>query len=131
MTLEPELLTEFDRYCRQGWFATRSEAMRQILREKLTASTWELDAGEAVATLTLVYDHHRTHLAEKLIEIQHDHSERIISSLHVHLDHDTCLEVIVLRGKGKELEHLASALRGLKGIHSANLVLAGTLSHHS
>src|SRR5205823_9761915 len=112
MTLEPELLTDFDRYCEQGQFATRSEAMRQILREKLTASAWQSDAEDAVATLTLVYDHHRTQLAQKLLELQHDHSERVISSMHVHLDHDTCLEVIVLRGKASELEQLASALRG-------------------
>jgi CopG family transcriptional regulator, nickel-responsive regulator len=129
MTLEPELLIDFDRYCDQGKFATRSEAMRQILREKLTASAWQSDAEDAVATMTLVYDHHRTQLAQKLLELQHDHSESVISSMHVHLDHDTCLEVIVLRGKASELEKLASALRGLKGIHSGNLVLAGTLSH--
>jgi CopG family nickel-responsive transcriptional regulator len=131
MTVEPELLADFDRYCQQGKFATRSEAMRQILREKLTASAWQSDAEDAVATLTLVYDHHRTQLAQKLLELQHDHSKQVISSMHVHLDHDTCLEVIVLRGKASELEQLASALRGLKGIHSGNLVLAGALSHSS
>jgi CopG family nickel-responsive transcriptional regulator len=131
MTIEPELLAEFDRYCEQGQFATRSEAMRQILREKLTASAWETGAEDAVATLTLVYDHHKTQLSQKLLELQHGHGERVISSMHVHLDHDLCLEVIVLRGKANELQDLASALRGLKGIHSGNLVLAGSMAHSS
>src|SRR5262249_51166587 len=124
MTLEPELLAEFDRYCEQGQFVTRSEAIRQLLREKLTVTAWESGAEDAVATLTLVYDHHRTHLTEKLLELQHEHCDCIISSMHVHLDHDTCLEVIVLRGRSSQLQQLASALRGLKGIHSGNLVLA-------
>lgn len=129
MTLEPELLSDFDRYCNEGQFATRSEAMRQLLREKLTASAWEQDARDAVATLTLVYDHHRTLLSQKMLELQHEHGDCVISSMHVHLDHNTCLEVIVLRGQSSKLQQLAFALRGLKGIHSANLVLAGTGSH--
>ena len=112
VSLESELLERFDRYCRDGRFATRSEAIRQLLRQTLTRQAWADDAADAAATLTLVYDHHRTNLTEKLLELQHRHTDRVVSTMHVHLDHDNCLEVIVLRG--------------LKGIHKGELVLATT-----
>src|SRR6266567_2142606 len=71
VSLESDLLEQFDRYCNEGRFATRSEAIRQLLRDTLTTHAWESDAQDAAATLTLVYDHHRTHLAEKLMDLQH------------------------------------------------------------
>jgi CopG family nickel-responsive transcriptional regulator len=126
VSLEADLLEEFDRYCQEGCFATRSEAIRQLLREALTAHAWESDAQDAAATLTIVYDHHRTHLAERLLELQHRHPDRVVSTMHVHLDHDNCLEVIVLRGRAGALQKMASELRGLKGIHKGQLVLAKT-----
>jgi len=126
VSLEADLLEQFDRYCQAGRFATRSEAIRQLLREKLTSHAWSSDARDATATLTLVYDHHRTRLSEQLLELQHRHADAVVSTLHVHLDHDTCLEVIVLRGRAGDLEQLAAGLRGLKGIHKGELVLAAT-----
>jgi CopG family nickel-responsive transcriptional regulator len=126
VSLEGELLERFDRYCREGKYPTRSEAIRQLLREKLTVDAWEADAEDAAATLTLVYDHHKTHLAEKLLELQHEHSEMVVSTMHIHLDHDNCLEVIVLRGRAVDLRKMAAELRGLKGIRRAELVLAAT-----
>ena len=126
VSLEAELLEQFDRYCREGRFATRSEAVRQLLRDTLTSHSWAADAEDAAATLTLVYDHHKTHLAEKLLELQHRHNERVVSTMHVHLDHDHCLEVIVLRGRATALQEMAAELRGLKGIRKGQLVLAST-----
>ena len=126
ISLEADLLEQFDRYCEEGKFATRSEAIRQLVRETLTAHAWESDAQQAAATLTIVYDHHRTHLAERLLEIQHRNTSMIVSTMHVHLDHDNCLEVIVLRGPAGTLQKMASELRGLKGIHKGQLVLAKT-----
>ena len=126
VSLEDDLLEQFDRYCKESEYATRSEAIRQLLREKLTEHAWESDSHDAVATLTLVYDHHRTNLSEKLLELQHEHADMVVSTMHVHLDHDNCLEVIVLRGRAGALQHMASALRGLKGIHRGQLVLART-----
>jgi CopG family nickel-responsive transcriptional regulator len=126
VSLEADLLEQFDRYCREGRFATRSEAVRQLLRETLTSHSWAADAEDAAATLTLVYDHHKTHLAEKLLELQHRHNDRVVSTLHVHLDHDHCLEVIVLRGRATALQEMAAELRGLKGIRKGQLVLAST-----
>jgi CopG family nickel-responsive transcriptional regulator len=126
VSLESDLLARFDRYCEEGRFATRSEAVRQLLRQTLTTRAWADDAEDAAATLTLVYDHHRTHLAEKLLELQHRHARMVVSTMHVHLDHDNCLEVIVLRGRAGALQQMAAELRGLKGIHRGELVLATT-----
>src|SRR5579885_3042880 len=124
VSLEGALLGEFDRYVRDGKFATRSEAIRQLLRQTLTREAWDADAQEMTATLTLVYDHHKSNLVEKLIEVQHRHGEMVVATLHVHLDHDHCMEVIVLRGKGSRLRELAAELRGLKGVHKGELALA-------
>jgi CopG family nickel-responsive transcriptional regulator len=126
VSLEAELLEQFDRYCREGRFATRSEAVRQLLRDTLTSHAWASDAEDAAATLTLVYDHHRTHLTDKLLELQHRHNDQVVSTMHVHLDHDHCLEVIVLRGRATALQEMAAELRGLKGIRKGQLVLAST-----
>ena len=124
VSLESDLLAEFDRYCEVGRFATRSEAIRQLLRERLTHAAVDADAADVAASLTLVYDHHRSNLTDKMIEIQHAHADRVVSTMHVHLTHDLCMELIALRGPGAELQHLAAELCGLKGIHQAQLVIA-------
>jgi CopG family nickel-responsive transcriptional regulator len=127
VSLEGDLLEEFDRYCREGQYATRSEAIRQLLRERLTDQAWQADADDAAATLTLVYDHHRRNLTDRLVQLQHDHAGLVVATTHVHLDHDTCLEVIILRGRAGALEQVARDLRGLKGIYKAQLVLASSV----
>jgi CopG family nickel-responsive transcriptional regulator len=98
VSLERELLEQFDRYCQEGRFPNRSEAIRHLLRETLTNLAFEADAADAAASLTLVYDHHKTQLAERLLDLQHRHTELVVATTHVHLDHDTRLEVIILRG---------------------------------
>jgi CopG family nickel-responsive transcriptional regulator len=130
VSLEGDLLEQFDRFCQEGHYATRSEAIRQLLRETLTNHAWASDARDAAATLTLVYDHHRTRLTEKLVDLQHRHAELVVSTMHVHLDHDMCLEVIALRGKARALQEIAFELRGLKGIQKGQLVLAAAPSAH-
>jgi CopG family nickel-responsive transcriptional regulator len=124
VSLEADLLQEFDRYCKENRFATRSEAIRQLLRDALTGYAWDSDAGDAAATLTLVYDHHRTRLTDHLLELQHQHTDVVVASSHVHLDHDNCLEVIFLRGQARVLREFAAQLRGLKGIRKGQLVVA-------
>jgi CopG family transcriptional regulator, nickel-responsive regulator len=124
VSIEEELLEQFDSYCKENHFATRSEAIRQIFREKLTAEAWESDDHETAATLTIVYDHHRTNLADSLLHLQHEHTDLVVATTHVHLDHDNCLEVIILRGKAGELREIAAKLKGLKGIRQGQLVLA-------
>jgi len=124
VSLEQDLLDEFDRYIEQGKLATRSEAIRQLIREKLTSAAWASDAADVAASLTLVYDHHKTRLTDKMLDVQHAHADRVVATLHIHLNHDLCLEVIALRGPAADLQALAAELSGLKGIHQAQLVIA-------
>jgi CopG family nickel-responsive transcriptional regulator len=124
VSLESDLLNKFDRYCREGKFATRSEAMRRMIRDTLTRESWDADSSDMVGTLTLLFDHHRSQIRDQLVDIQHDHTDRVVSTLHVHLSHDICLEVIVLRGPANQLQALASQLRGIKGVLKGELVIA-------
>jgi CopG family transcriptional regulator, nickel-responsive regulator len=124
VSLEDDLLEQFDRYCKEQHFATRSEAIRQLLHDTLTTHAWASQCRDAAGTLTLVYDHHRAQLRNRLTKLQHDHTDLIVSAMHIHLTHDVCLEVIVLRGPATKLQTIASQLRGLKGIHKGELVMA-------
>lgn len=124
VSLEGELLEQFDRFCEEERYATRSEAIRQLLREKLTHRAWESDDQEVAGTLTLVYDHHRAQLRDRLLELQHQQTDLVVATLHAHLAHDLCLEVIVLRGPAGVLRSLAAAITGLKGIYKGELVMA-------
>ncbi len=124
VSIEESLLDGFDRYCKKEQFATRSEAVRQLIRDRLTAWSWEKGAAEVAGTLTLVYDHHRAQLIDRLTRIQHDHNDLIVSTTHIHLSHDLCLEVIILRGPANRVQKIASQLKGLKGIHKGELVIA-------
>jgi len=131
VSIESELLDRFDEFCRREHFATRSEAGRQILRNELTERAWESDAREVAGTLTLVYDHHRPQLRDRLNEVQHKHTDLVVATLHAHLTHDLCLEVIVLRGPASRLQQIASQLKGLKGIYKGELVMAsGEMGGH-
>lgn len=124
VSLEDDLLEKFDQFCTQQQYATRSEAIRQLLREKLTKEAWAGKSQDAAGTLTLVYDHHRPQLRNHLVKLQHDHHDLIVSTMHAHLTHDICLEVILLRGPSDQLQKIASQLRGLKGIFQGELVMA-------
>jgi CopG family nickel-responsive transcriptional regulator len=124
VSVENELLDRFDKFCQREHFATRSEAVRQLIRTQLTETAWESDATEAAGTLTLVYDHHRPQLRDRLNEVQHEHTDLVVSTLHAHLTHKLCLEVIVLRGPAGRLQQIASQLKGLKGIYKGELVMA-------
>jgi CopG family nickel-responsive transcriptional regulator len=124
VSVEDGLLERFDRYCREEQLATRSEAVRQLIREKLTERAWQTGSHEVVGTLTLVYNHHRPQLRDRLMEIQHENTDLVVSTLHTHLSHDVCLEVVVLRGQAGRLQKIASQLRGMKGIYKGELVMA-------
>ena len=124
VSLEDELLEQFDRYCQQQQYATRSEAVRQLIRDTLTRTAWQSRSKDAVGTLTLVYDHHRAQLGDRLTKLQHDHTDLIVSTLHTHLSHELCLEVIVLRGPADRLQAIASQIGGLKGVYKGELVMA-------
>ena len=124
ISLESDLLKSFDRFVEQGKFPTRSEAIRHLIHDALTRQAWQTDSNEAAATLTLVYDHHRTQVQQKLVQLQHDHADNVVATLHVHLDHDLCMEAIALRGRPDHLQKLARGLRGIKGVYKGELVMA-------
>ena len=115
VSVESDLMELFDKYCQQEQFATRSEAVRQLIRDMLTRRAWESGDQEVAGSLTLIYDHHRSQLRDQLVQLQHDNTELIVSTLHAHLTHDVCMEVIVLRGPAGKLQQIASRLKGLKG----------------
>lgn len=131
VSLEGDLLEEFDRYCAQEKVATRSEAVRQLIREFLTNRAWQSGSQDVAGTLTLVYDHHRPQLRDHLMNLQHDHTDLIVATMHVHLSHDVCMEVIILRGPAGKLQAIASRLKGLKGIFKGELVIGNAELAHS
>lgn len=116
VSLEESLLAQFDRVIARKGYTNRSEALRDLIRESLVREQWELGTEEAVGTLTLVYSHDVHELADKLTDLQHAHYRTIVSTLHVHLDPHHCLEVLVLRGKAKELKAIADRLIGTRGV---------------
>ena len=124
VSLESDLLERFDRYCDEHELATRSEAIRQLLHRALIDEAWTGAEGEAVATLTLVYDPHRPGLVQELMDARHDRPWLVNSTLHVHLTQSLCLEVVVLRGPAAKLRAMAARLGGLKGVRCSDLSVA-------
>jgi CopG family nickel-responsive transcriptional regulator len=116
VSLDEALLAQFDRVIARKGYTNRSEAIRDLIRESLVREQWELGTDEVVGTLTLVYNHDVRDLSDKLTDLQHAHYRAIVSALHVHLDAHHCLEVLVLRGKAKELKSIADRLIGTRGV---------------
>ena len=123
VAMEDELLGRFDELIESRGFANRSEALRDLVRRELDRDAWE-SGGKVVATVTLVYDHHVRELTERLNEMQHDLGEHVISTLHVHLDHEHCMEVIAARGPALEIKKLSARLLGAKGVLSGDVTAA-------
>lgn len=125
LSLEGELLEKFDRAISRKGYQNRSEAVRDLIRQYLV----EQEASEnrvVAATLTIVYDHHRPNLSEKLIEAQHNADSRVLAATHVHLDHHNCLEVIIMKGQSGELRRLADSILSLRGVKHGRLVITST-----
>ena len=116
ISLDKKLLSMFDRQIASQGYPNRSEAVRDLIRDSLSKEQLAQPTAQAVAGVFLVYDHHSMKLSQKLIELQHNHLLQVIASTHVHLDHDNCLEVIMLKGKVKEMQKLADSITALKGV---------------
>jgi CopG family nickel-responsive transcriptional regulator len=123
VAIDADLLDKFDRLIAQRGYTNRSEAFRDLIRDGLVEKAWEAPDSHVVGTVTLVYDHHVRLLNEKLTGIQHDFHRSILSTLHVHLDHDNCLEVLVLRGKASEVRQVADTLISTKGVKHGRLTM--------
>ncbi|MDZ7392443.1 MAG: nickel-responsive transcriptional regulator NikR [candidate division KSB1 bacterium] len=126
ISLEAELLERFDKMIAEKGYTCRSEAIRDLIRDALVQREWEKEAGERVGTITLIYDHHLRELPERLTELQHRYTGQIISTMHVHLDHDNCLEVLAVRGEAQVVRNIADQLIGTKGVKHGKLVTTTT-----
>lgn len=128
VSLDSDLLDKFDSLAEKRGYKNRSEALRDLMRDYLVKKEWESDE-EIVGTITLVYDHHVHELSETLTDFQHDHSKSVLSTLHIHLDHDNCLEVIVVRGTADNVREFADRLISTKGVKHGKLTATTTGSH--
>ncbi len=128
VSLAPELLASFDEVCAGKGYASRSEAIRDAIRDYLVAHRWDADGGgeEVVGTITLVYDHESRRTSDELLDIQHADHTHVLSTMHIHLDARNCLEVTVVRGTGAEVTALADGLISLRGVKFGRLVSATT-----
>jgi CopG family nickel-responsive transcriptional regulator len=116
ISLESALLEAFDRLISGKGYTNRSEAIRDLIRDRLVRDEARQIRGEQVAVVTLVYDHHARELAARLIDKQHHHHNLVVSSMHVHLGQRHCLEVSILRGPGTQVTHLGEELLATKGV---------------
>ena len=126
ISLSSELLRQFDQHIESRHYTNRSEAIRDLIRQALVEEEWAQSEGEVMGTITLVFDHHIHDLAKKLTSIQHDFPERIVSTTHVHLDHHNCLEVLIVRGPGRETADLPSRIKSTRGVKHATLSMTTT-----
>jgi CopG family nickel-responsive transcriptional regulator len=128
ISIAPELLATFDEVCAGKGYASRSEAVRDAIRDYLVAHEWTAqgERGEVVGTITLLYDHEIRRLSDELLERQHEHHSHVLSTMHIHLDARNCLEVVVVRGTAHEVAHLADALISLRGVKHGRLVCTTT-----
>jgi CopG family nickel-responsive transcriptional regulator len=125
VSLEDGLLEEFDRLIAKRGYQNRSEALRDLIREALLSET--IDSNKpVVGTLTLVYDHHVPNLSQKLIEVQHSAGAMVLAATHVHLDHHYCLEVVIMKGRAKDIQGMADRMLALRGVELGKLVLTNS-----
>jgi CopG family transcriptional regulator, nickel-responsive regulator len=123
IALDSDLLKHFDRSIEKRGYTNRSEAFRDLIRNQLVSEQTATPDAPVVGSITLIYDHHAHGVTEKLTELQHEHHRLVVSTSHAHLDHDSCLEVLIVRGKSAQVESLANRLIGLKGVQHGRLVM--------
>ena len=125
VSLETELLDRFFRMATKHGWGNRSEAIRNVIRDFLVREEWEGDE-EIVGTISIVYDHHKRELSDRLTSIQHDHHANILATTHVHLDHSNCLEMIGVRGTATQVQNIADLLIGTRGVMHGKLTATTT-----
>lgn len=123
VSIPKQLLEAFDEYIEKKHYANRSEAIRDLIRQKLVEEEWKESKEEVVGVITYLYDHHKRELAEKLLDLQHDFYDKIITTQHLHVDHERCLEIVLVKGKANEIRELADKIQALKGVLHVNLAL--------
>jgi len=125
ISLEKELSKKFDKRINRKGYTNRSEAIRDLIRQDLVTQAWQGE-GEIAGAITLIYDHHKRELMNKITDIQHDFQKVIISAQHIHLDHDNCLEIVAVKGDPKEVLKLTNMLKAVKGVKHGTLSMSAT-----
>jgi CopG family transcriptional regulator, nickel-responsive regulator len=123
VALDSELLERFDKFIARLGYTNRSEAFRDLIRDRLVAERTASPNATVVGTVTLIYNHHAHGVSEKLTELQHAHHSLVVSTSHAHLDYESCLEVLIVHGKSAQVEEFAGRLIGLKGVEHGRLVM--------
>ncbi len=126
VSLPPSLLGQLDDMARDKGYDNRSLAVADMIRAQLVEHREKFGDAEIAGTITLVYDHHKKHVQETLTAIQHDHHDLILSTVHVHLDHHNCLEVLLVKGKAASVKKIAESLVATKGVKHGKLTVTTT-----
>ena len=129
VSIENNLLEQFDRLIHNRNYSNRSEAIRDLIRDEIVREEWKDSETDSIGTVTIIYDHHVGDLSHILTSIQHEFHEHIISTMHVHLDHDNCLEVLAVKGKTKIIKKIADSLISIKGVKHGKLVTTTAGKH--
>jgi CopG family nickel-responsive transcriptional regulator len=123
VSFEPELLEKFDNLIKTKGYTNRSEAIRDVVRKSIIEAEIDADKGNVIGTLTIIYDHDVGDVTDQLQHYQHFHLSDIVATTHVHMEKHTCLEVLVLQGKAKNVGKLADHIRAIKGVKHGDLVI--------
>lgn len=126
VSLESKLLEKYDHLITRLGYNSRSEAIRDLIRERLVSEEWKENDNETIGVLSLVYSHHIRELTDRLTQIQHQHVDLIVSSTHIHVDQHNCLEVIILKGEGSLIKKVTDGLQSTKGVKHAKLAMTTT-----
>ena len=129
ISIPEDLIGRFDALIDETGYANRSEAIRDLIRNRLVDASWQAGTGEMIGTFTMVYDHHIHELGDALTDIQHQHHGAILSTLHIHLDAHLCLEVLVLRGPVEVVKRIADTLNGMRGVRHGKLTVTSAAAH--
>ncbi|MCM8781794.1 MAG: nickel-responsive transcriptional regulator NikR [Candidatus Omnitrophica bacterium] len=125
ISIEKELQNKFDSLIREKNYTNRSEAIRDLIRQELVKKQWQ-EGREVAGAITIIYNHHQRELVDKITDLQHDFQKIIISTQHIHLDHNNCLEIIAVKGRAKEVQRLANTLGAVKGVKHGTLNMSTT-----
>jgi len=123
VSFDPELLISFDKMIKDKGYPSRSEAIRDLVRRALIESKIDEGDTEVLGTLTYVYNHHEGEVNNRLLDLQHDHHHEILFTTHVHMDHDMCLEVLIVKGKAAKVRSLTDSIKAIKGVKHGELVI--------
>lgn len=127
VSLPSELLKDFDRQIEKMGYGNRSKAIADLIRGSMVESAWEKGKGDIVAVVTMVYDHHTSDTVNKLLALQHDSQVTIYSTMHIHLDHDNCLEMLALKGSPAKIGAFSDAVKSVRGVKHSGLLVTSNL----